>query len=169
MIIIALNTGLRIGELQALRWADVHVVLKKIRVTQNNWKGQIGTPKSGKNRDIPLNQTALNALESLKDQQHQLVFCKKSGQTWTYRQCNYALEKACKNANISPIQWHTLRRTFPSYLIIKGVSLKAVQELLGHSTQLMTKRYAHLTPNVRYDAVSILDQPYIVHNSNNIS
>jgi hypothetical protein len=53
--------------------------------------------------------------------------------------------------------WHVLRHTFASQLVMRGVPLKAVQELLGHASMEMTMRYSHLSPDVRRDAVRVLD------------
>lgn len=156
MIVIALNTGLRIGELIGLHWADVDLVKGRLRVTRNDWQGTLGTPKSGKNRDFPLNLAARRALEALPPQKFDRVFTDNKGTPRKYRQSNHAPERICKQAGLSPIQWHALRHTFASHLVMKGVPLKAVQELLGHGTQAMTDRYAHLTPDVRRTAVEIL-------------
>jgi site-specific recombinase XerD len=54
------------------------------------------------------------------------------------------------------IGWHALRHTFASHLVMRGVPLKAVQELMGHATIEMTMRYAHLSPDVRRSAVQML-------------
>ena len=157
MIAVALNTGLRIGELIALHWSDVDLVKGRLRVSRNDWEGTLGTPKSGKNRDVPLNLAAQKALMALPTRDFARVFTDNQGTPRKYRQSNYALERICKRAGLAPIQWHALRHTFASHLVMKGVPLKAVQELLGHGTQAMTERYAHLSPDMRRNAVAVLD------------
>ncbi|MCP3165520.1 tyrosine-type recombinase/integrase [Myxococcus sp. QH3KD-4-1] len=66
--------------------------------------------------------------------------------------------RASKLARLRPIGWHVLRHTFASHLVMGGVPLKAVQELLGHASIEMTMRYAHLSPDVKKDAVRVLEQ-----------
>ena len=55
------------------------------------------------------------------------------------------------------VGWHTLRHTFASHLVMRGAPLKAVQELLGHSSITMTMRYSHLTPDLRASVVRLLE------------
>ena len=55
--------------------------------------------------------------------------------------------------------WHVLRHTFASHLVMRNQPIKAVQELLGHASIEMTMRYAHLSPDVRRDAVEALTKP----------
>ena len=155
MVIFALNSGLRIGELLALRWANLNLSNSMMRVRFSDWQGIVGTPKSGKVRDVPLNTRAHQAL---LDTRHvgELVFCHDDGQAYTYRQANYGLEMVCRGTKLQGTQWHTLRHTFASHLAMRGVSLRAIQELLGHSSQAMTERYAHLSPHVARDAVMAL-------------
>jgi hypothetical protein len=73
--------------------------------------------------------------------------------------CKWPLWRACKRAGLRRIGWHVLRHTFASHLAMRGVPLKAIQELLGHATIEMTMRYAHLAPAVHRDAVAQLDGP----------
>jgi len=71
----------------------------------------------------------------------------------------HPLRRACKRAGLRQIGWHVLRHTFASHLVMRKAPIKAVQELMGHSTIVMTERYAHLSPDVRKDAVRLLDRP----------
>jgi site-specific recombinase XerD len=68
------------------------------------------------------------------------------------------LYNACKRAGLRPVSWHVCRHSFASHLAMRGVALKAIQELLGHASIVMTMRYAHLAPEVTRDAVLLLDR-----------
>jgi site-specific recombinase XerD len=57
------------------------------------------------------------------------------------------------------IGWHDLRHTYGSHLAMRGVPLRTIQELLGHASIEQTMRYAHLSPEVKRDAVKVLDDP----------
>jgi integrase len=73
------------------------------------------------------------------------------------------LRRALKRAGICRehgcIGWHDLRHTYASHLVMKGVPLTVVKELMGHATIDMTERYAHLSPDIRREAVAVLDRP----------
>jgi len=132
-------------------------------VSENDWRGIIGTPKGSKSRTIPLNAEALAALTTHRHLKGPLVFSKADGTRLDQDTCRRALERIRKLAGLKKIQWHGLRHTFASHLAMRGVPLKAIQELMGHATIEMTMRYAHLTPDVREAAVRQLDvalQPY---------
>jgi hypothetical protein len=64
----------------------------------------------------------------------------------TKGKCKWPLWRAAKGARLRRIGWHLLRHTFASHLVMRGVPLKAIQELLGHATIEMTMRYSHLAP-----------------------
>ena len=68
------------------------------------------------------------------------------------------LANALKRAQLRHIGRHALRHTFASHLVMRGAPIKAVQELLDHSTMEMTQRYSHLSPDARRDAVRLLDR-----------
>ncbi|MGA2450479.1 MAG: site-specific integrase [Polyangiaceae bacterium] len=156
MIVVALKTGLRLGELIALAWDDVDLVAGRIVVSRNVARGEMTTPKSGKAREIPLSNDALVALKSHRHLRGKSVFCQHDGTMLPKGATKHPLLRACKRAGLRPIGWHVLRHTFASHLVMKGAAIKAVQELLGHSK--MTERYAHLSPDVRRDAVRLLDR-----------
>ncbi|MCX6127381.1 MAG: tyrosine-type recombinase/integrase, partial [Proteobacteria bacterium] len=80
LIVVALHTGLRLGELLALQWDDCDLVVGKLTVCRSDWQGHIGTPKSGKERTIPLNQKALSALKRHRHLAGPWVWCQGNGQ-----------------------------------------------------------------------------------------
>jgi len=159
MILVALRTGLRFGELRALRWQDVDLVAGRLVVRQNIVNGIVGTPKSGHAREIPLGKEVRAALKAHRHLRGPLVFCDLGGRVLTVGEPRYAIERICKRAGLRMIGWHCLRHTFASHLAMRGAPLKAIQEMLGHSTIQMTMRYAHLAPEVAREAVELLDQP----------
>lgn len=69
----------------------------------------------------------------------------------------WPLRRACRKAGLREIGWHGLRHSFASQLVMAGVSLKTVQELLGHKSIKTTMVYAHLAPVVKNEAVALLD------------
>lgn len=158
MIIVALKTGLRQGELLALTWDDIDLVAGRLVVSRNLVRGELTTPKNGKTREIPLGDDVHAALKRHRHLRGEVVFCKEDGSMFTKGESKHPLWRACKRAGLRRIGWHVLRHTFASHLVMRGVPLKAVQELLGHSTIKMTERYAHLSPDVRKDAVRLLDR-----------
>jgi len=162
MMLVALKTGLRAGELRALRWSDVDLTVGLVVVRRTLWRGREGLPKGGRTREVPLCDSAIEALKAHRHLRHL-----KGGRVWTRDEAGTALAETdiqgvvadtCRRAGLSKVlSWHELRHTFASHLVMRGVPLKAVQELLGHATMEMTMRYAHLSPDVRRDAVCVLD------------
>ncbi|MBE7448585.1 MAG: site-specific integrase [Kofleriaceae bacterium] len=160
MVIVAVRTGLRHGELTGLRWEDVDLDGGKLSVVQNLVEGVFGTPKSGKDREVPLSNDAIRALRTIyKSRRGELVFSSKTGKPLAHWVTDNALRLICRHAKMMPIGWHKLRHTFASHLAIRGVSIMAIRELLGHANIKMTLRYAHLAPEVRREAVLLLDEP----------
>ena len=158
---MALRTGLRQGELRALRWQDVDLSAGRIFVRQNLVRDQIGSPKSGKPREIALGEEVRVALAAHRQLHHRgaLVFCDSDGRMLTKGEMKHPLWRACRKAGLRLIGCHVMRHSFASHLVMRGAPLKAVQELLGHATIQMTMRYAHLSADVARDAVRLLDKP----------
>lgn len=166
MVLAALKTGLRLGELCALRWQDVDLIKGQLRVCRAATRGIIETPKSGKSRTVPIPDVLVSALKAHKAQtfmRSDLVFCGPEGQLLTRDHVKRVLPQACKKAGLREIQWHGLRHTYASHLVMLGVPLKVVQELLGHASLEMTMRYAHLSPDSKHEAVQLLNTAQIRH------
>ncbi len=124
---------------------------------RNVWRGHFGTPKGGRSREVPLNEVARQALKAHRHLRGAFVFCDAAGAYLKNAACRNAILPASKHAGLRPIGWHDLRHTFASHLVMRGVPLKAVQELMGHATLEMTMRYAHLSPDVKKEAVRALE------------
>jgi integrase len=159
LITFALRTGLRRGELLALRWQDVDLHAGKLVVRQSVVRGIVDVPKSGKTREVPLSAATVAMLKAHRHLRGPLVFCDEGGGFLKVAKLNRVMESACKRAGLRHIGWHMLRHTFASHLAMRNVPLKAVQELLGHASIQMTMRYAHLSPSVSRSAVDLLDSP----------
>jgi integrase len=151
------RTGMRWGELCELQWGDVDLKAGRLVVRRAFACGHVGPPKSGKDREVPLSPQTVAALTQHRHLRGDLVFCRPDGRRLAYHPTDEVLKRICKRAGLRRVRWHALRHTFASHLVMRGRSLKEVQELLGHSTIEMTMRYAHLSPGMKRDAVAILD------------
>jgi integrase len=151
LVALALNTGMRIGELLALSWADIDLAAKKIRVRKSLCRvsGMLKPPKNNKQRDVFLNDAAMAALQGV-DHRVGTVF------DVSYSAAYDALNRIAQKAGLDGVGWHTLRHTFASLLVLEGVPLFTVSRLLGHSSIRITERYAHLSDDKNKDAVAML-------------
>lgn len=151
IVIFALNTGMRFGEIASLRWQEVDFSRRIIHVVQT---------KTGKNRVIPMNQKVADLLHgqqrrlSLKKQKTDLVFPRwKSGGRLTKLN---SFKETCAEQGIEDFHFHDLRHTFASRLAEANVNAFTIAELLGHKSLEMTKRYTHATDNRKREAVETL-------------
>ena len=137
-------TGVRRGEMLALKWADVDVKNRRLYLRET---------KNGALRILPIPESALVVLRSLPqgdpgdavfagvDAAHLSVYCKR----------------VLSRIGAPDASFHTLRHTAASWMVQQGVDLYAVGQILGHKTPRMTQRYAHLSPNYMAGAVGKLD------------
>ena len=144
---LALNTGLRLGELYGLDWENVNLPRRILTVPR---------PKNGEMRHVPLNGTALAALEGLRQQNGGIGPVIRNAEGEALTSPRYWFEPAVRAAKIRSFSWHCLRHTFASRLVMAGVDLRTVQELMGHKSIQMTVRYSHLTPKHTLAAVEKL-------------
>lgn len=148
LVLLALNTGMRRGELFGLRWADVNLQGRTLKI-------EAGNAKSRKARHLPLNAEAHAVLERWQRQGTTgLVFPSPAGGRLGNIKSSW--EAVCEAAWLRDFRFHDLRHTFASRLVMAGVDLNTVRELLGHSDIRMTLRYAHLAPQKLADAVALL-------------
>jgi len=172
MILIALRTGLRIGELRGLQWGDVDFRSRSIQVRRTD-PGRPdlppNAPKGKRERNVPLSPDAFATLEALKGDAKPRDWVwpallyrgkRRSEQGLRSRStsgCFAGIRYAVEHAKLDEtaddaIAWHTLRHTFASWLVMRGTSLRRVQDLLGHQSIKMTERYSHLAPNLTHHA-----------------
>lgn len=156
MICVALRCGLRQGELLGLQWSDIDLAKGQLRVKRTVYRGKVGSPKGGRWREVAMSDDAIRALGS-QPRRGEWVFCTPSGKRLTENMCRKPLAAIVKRAGLRHLSWHVLRHSFASHLAMRGVPLRHIQELMGHSTITMTERYAHLAPAVTRDAVKLLD------------
>jgi len=136
IVITALNTGMRKGEILALRWEDVD--LKNRKVTVRN-------AKNNETRVIPINQTLYQEPLNLSQKSNsEHVF--SNGDGHPFGDIKKGFLSALKRAGIEDFHFHDLRHTFGSYLVMQGVDLKTVQQVMGHKEIQTTMRYSHLSP-----------------------
>jgi integrase len=159
-IIVALKTGLRVGELLALKREDIDLVAGQLVVRRTLWHRQEGAPKGGRNRKVPLSDEAVAVLKAHRHLKGPYVFCETDGRRLTHSRVKDVVPSTSRKAQLAKrLTTHGLRHTFASHLVMRGVSLMAVKELLGHESIEMTLRYSHLSPDVKRDAVKLLDVP----------
>jgi integrase len=149
MVVTALNSGMRRGEIFGLTWDRVD--LKHGFILLN-------TSKNGERREIPINTTLRAQFEELamgNVDGHRFVFREKDGKP--YDSVKRSFKTACDEAKITDFHFHDLRHTFASQLVMAGVDLTTLKELLGQKDIKMTLRYAHLAPSHKLRAVELLD------------
>ena len=159
IILIALYTGLRRGEILRLRWADIDFENSVLAVRKSK-------TKSGQGRRVNLNSVVRDVLLSLRE---------KSQGEWVFPSpdrfqspaeperhigdVKNAFHRAVRLTGIAPITFHQLRHTFCSRLADAGVPLPVIQDLAGHASIIMTRRYTHPGNELKQKAVELLLVP----------
>jgi integrase len=140
---------MRKGELLGLEWERIDLASARIVLYDT---------KNGAPRGVPMNRAVYDVLMRLgptAEERKGLVFRRRSGLAWG--QIRRAFETAVTKAAIPDFRFHDLRHTAASHMVIRGASLKDVQEVLGHKDFKMTLRYAHLSPAHLRGAVERLE------------
>ncbi len=138
MVVVLINTGLRVGELCALQLTDVQMGERKGSLTVRSGKG-------GKQRTVPLNGEARRILGEYLLHRPQVetaaLFVGQRGGAVTARSVQRAVNRLAQDAGLEDVTPHTLRHTFAKSLIDRGVSIEKVAALLGHSDLNITRIY----------------------------
>lgn len=149
LVAIAIETGLRRGELFRLTWFDVDLEDRWVKVREG---------KAGSSRSLPLSDRVLAILTRRRtNQKSSWVFPNSIG--GHLDPANFArriFKPALKQADIQEFRWHDLRHTFCSRLVMRGVHLQTVMALAGHKDYKTTLRYAHLAPDNLQAAIRAL-------------
>ena len=156
-------TGLRIGELLALRWKSVDLEGDTLRVVETVYDGHFDTPKSQRSaRLIPLGPEACIVLAAQRPANvhpDTLVFQSEAGTVLDrHNLLRRQLRPACEKLGLSGITWHSLRHSHATFLDAAGAPLGTVQALLGHSTSDITREiYLHAIPEDQRRAVAAVE------------
>jgi integrase len=158
MILTALRTGMRQGELRALQWPSINWQNRTIAVRHSlcDRTKKLESPKSNRERHIPMDIDLYAALFRRKEETG-YVFLDTDKQPFDSQRLIRRLEDVRARAGLRKFTWHTLRHTFASHLAMKGAPLHVVQALLGHSTITTTMRYAHVAPSALRTAIDMLN------------
>ncbi|MFZ6007201.1 MAG: tyrosine-type recombinase/integrase [Nitrospirota bacterium] len=149
IVITALNTGMRRGEILSLKWDNVDLRHGFILLDINT--------KTGERREIPINdmlRATLQALQRRLDVPY-VFYDPTTGKPIHDFRKRFA--SALRRAKITDFRFHDLRHTFASQLVMSGVDITTVSKLLGHKSLTMTLRYAHLAPSHLTEGVKKLD------------
>jgi integrase len=143
-------TGLRRGELLALRWRDVDFSGQVIRVRASYAEGALTTPKSGKVRSVPMAPDVAEALAKLGQRERwtgddDLVFVGQAGGYLDGRALRRRYDSTLKRADLRKLRFHDLRHTFGTRMIAKA-DIRRVQEWMGHADIQTTMKYLHYAP-----------------------
>ncbi len=160
-MLLAVLTGMRIGEILALRWKRVDLLRGTIEIAESFSDGQFGSPKTrSSSRVIPMSSALQSVLETyragaFRNAPDDLVFCTPKGTPLNSKNLyNRALAPACDRIKHPRVSWHSFRHTHATQLADLGESLKTAQALLGQSDLETTlNTYMHAIPESQRRAV----------------
>jgi integrase len=163
MMLMALRTGVRQGELRGLQWSSIDWLTRSVAVrhSRDDYRGVLVLAKSNRARHIPLDIDVYTMLFARK-RDIGYVFVGADGNPYNNYRMNYAIRKVCKSAGFRTIGWHTLRHTFASHLAMRGVPLPVIKEIMGHVTITTTMRYTHVAPSTLRAAIEMLNPKTMV-------
>ncbi|OBQ46462.1 tyrosine-type recombinase/integrase [Halodesulfovibrio spirochaetisodalis] len=156
MALLSLHTGMRLGEIRALRWQNVNLDERLIHVVAS---GEDDTTKNYTSRDAFMSDAVYEMLKEYVRPANEFVFINQYGKQHTnvpttFKRIANKLFNEGVTDRRQKVTFHTLRHTFASWLALKGTPILTIRDLMGHKTLAMTERYAKLIPDARRDAVA---------------
>ena len=150
VIITAVSTGMRRGEIFNLKWKDIDFENGFIRVEKT---------KNKERRDVPIDAYLMETLKSLTESRAKgdLVFLQENGTRITHTFMCVNFKEALEKAGIEDFRFHDLRHTAASLYATGGSDIMSLKNLLGHKSIRMTQRYAHLMPDAHHKTRSIIN------------
>jgi integrase len=145
LLVFLLTTGARLNEAQMIKWEDVDLPNRVWRIPATN-------SKSKRVRSVPLNDMAIDALKGNKGDTGYVFRSPRGDGTRPYNNIHKSWYRIRNKAGLPHLRAHDLRHSHASLLINSGRSLFEVQKILGHSTPIMTQRYAHLSTKTLQEA-----------------
>jgi integrase len=154
LYLTAAMTGLRQGELLGLRWRNVDLPARKVRVVSPFVRGEFGDPKSeGSGRSVPLAARVSEALTGFREtsfyrHESELVFCHpESGNPLDRSKLVRRFKEATVRAGVREVTFHELRHTFGTRMAAAGAPLRTIQHWMGHADAKTTQVYSHYQPS----------------------
>jgi integrase len=130
VVTVAMESGLRKSEVCGLTWDRIDLSRGVLRLE---------VTKSGKRREVPMHQAVYDVLAAIPE-------ADRAGRVWLSGNIRRAFETAVIEAKLDDFHFHDLRHHFASWFVMRGGSIQALKEILGHADLKMTLRYAHLAP-----------------------
>lgn len=167
-VLISMYSGLRLGELLALKWQNIDLKNKVMLICLTTSKRlenhkQIDIESSPKTlssiREIPLNNKLMSILKILKRNNTEYVLTNKKNSKIDYRTYQESFRRLLVKLHIKHYGFHSLRHTFATRLLENNVDIKTISELLGHSTPTITlNRYVHTSLDNKRKAMQKLNK-----------
>jgi integrase len=145
--VAAINTGMRKQEVLGLKWEQIRGDFIYLSKT-----------KTDESRQIPINDDLAELFKDIRTRnqlKYEYVFCDDKGKS--FKDIKVSFNSSLKRAGIEDFTFRDLRHTFSSHFVMKGGSLKELQEILGHKNITMTMRYAHLSQEQKMKAINLLN------------
>lgn len=154
IVLVALQTAFRLHNVLYLRWEQINMSSRIIRLTKNENKGK-------KIINVPITDILYETLMSLEPKQEGYVFVNPETEK-PYTSIKNGFNAACRRAGIKNFHFHDLRRTAATWLLENGVDLRTIQEILAHTNISTTERYLSTTSEAKIKAMNVLSNQIVI-------